>query len=243
MPQPLCPRALSRTILVLSLLLVGGLAGAFAVGQTLERRAADPATSATTAESPAGRWVAAHTAADGIGTWWDIRPNGTLTMFLGAAATAHVSHTADILTVPSGKPDGSTIALEFRITGNIMNLKRPGERDTIFTREGPAPKPSDPLLGRWRPSPPAVYSEDPELAARQKVTTLGVYLFQPDGTQIVRIPFTSREGTWDAAAHTLTLAGEAHAFTYRPTAEALILLDTSDNQKTGTFLPDPLFPQ
>jgi hypothetical protein len=162
-------------------------------------------------------------------------------MYIGAAVTAPVSHTANILTVPGSA--GNTLALDYRITGNILNLKRPGDPDTLFTRDGPAPKPSDPLLGRWRPNPPAAYSPNPQLAARQKAMTSGVYIFSADNTQTVRIPFVSRTGTWDAASHTLKLEGDTHTYSFNRTATNLVLGQPPDNTKTGTYIPDPVFPQ
>jgi hypothetical protein len=164
-------------------------------------------------------------------------------MYIGAAVTAHVTHTATTLTVPSGAADNSTIPLDYKITGNLMNLKRPGDPDTFFTREGPAPKPSDPLLGRWRPNPPATYSPNPQLAARQHAMTTGVYVFHPDNTQTVRVPFLSRTGTWDPAAHTFMLDGDAHAYSFTRTANGLTLGQPPDNTRTETYLPDPLIPQ
>jgi hypothetical protein len=155
-----------------------------------------------------------------------------------------VTHTADTLHVPSGKPDGSTIALDYKITGNILNLKRPGDPDTLFTRDGVAPKPSDPLLGRWRPNPPSSYSDNPQLAERQKAMTRGVFVFSADDTQIVRIPFTARNGTWDAVEHTLKLEGDVRMFTFVRTADGLTIGQPPPNaEKTASYVRDPLFPQ
>jgi hypothetical protein len=162
-------------------------------------------------------------------------------MYIGAVVTAPVTHTADTLNVPGS--GGNRLTLDYRITGNILNLKRPGDPDTLFTRDGTAPKPSDPLLGRWRPNPPANYSSDPKMAARQKTMTSGVYIFSADNTQTVRIPFVSRTGTWDAAAHTIKLEGESQTFSFNRTAAGLVLGQPSDNTKTGTYIPDPVFPQ
>lgn len=207
--------------------------------QTLRHHAAAESNDAL----PTGRWLSSSISRGGIGSWWDFRPDGTLSMFLGPAVTAHVTHNATTVNVPSGLADGSTIALDYRITGNILNLKRPGEPDTLFTREGPAPRPSDPLLGRWRPNPPATYSPNPQLAARQKAMTLGVYVFHPDNTQTVRIPFLSRDGTWDAASHTFRLEGDAHTYSFQRSGQTLTLGQPPDNARMQTYVPDTLFPQ
>lgn len=231
-PRPKTTRALALLLLAVTL-------PAFA--QTLQPH---PAPSSTPPpNTPIGRWLAEHTSSGGIGSWWDFRADGTLTMYIGAAVTAHVTHTATTLTVPSGTPGPATTALDYKITGNLMNLKRPGDPDTLFTREGPAPKPSDPLLGRWRPNPPATYSPNPQLAARQHAMTTGVYVFNPDGTQTVRVPFLSRTGTWDPAAHTFKLDGDAHTYSFTRTENGLTLGQPPDNTRTETYLRDPLFPQ
>jgi len=197
----------------------------------------------TPPNTPIGRWVTEHISAGGIGSWWDFRADGTLTMYIGAAVTAPVTHNANTLNVPAGTPNGDTIALDYKITGNILNLKRPGDPDTLFTRIGPAPKASDPLLGRWRPNPPATYSPNPQLAARQKAMTTGVYVFNPDNTQTVRIPFLSRTGTWDPAAHTFKLEGDPHSYTFTRTAQGLGLAQPPDGIRTETYITDPVFPQ
>jgi hypothetical protein len=223
------------------------LAAAFADAQTLEHHPApqhqnQQLNSATNIPNiPTGRWVSEHTSSGGIGTWWDFRPDGTLTMYIGAAVTAPVTHTTDTLNVAGSA--GNKLVLDYKITGNILNLKRPGDPDTLFTRDGPAPKPSDPLLGRWRPNPPATYSPNPQMAARQKAMTTGVYIFGSDNTQTVRIPFVSRTGTWDAAAHTIKLEGENQTFSFNRTGTGLVLGQPPDNTKTGTYIPDPVFPQ
>ena len=225
------------------------LPAAFALTQSLERHTAPrsqvrrQSSQRDVADRPTGRWISQHTSAGGIGTWWDFRPDGTLTMYLGAAVTAPVTHTADTLSAPGSGPGEGRLTLDYRITGNILNLKRPGDPDTLFTRDGRAPKPSDPLLGRWRPNPPASYSSNPELAARQRAMTTGVYIFSADNTQTVRIPFVSRAGTWDAAAHTIKLEGEDHAYTFHRTATGLVLGQPPDSSKTGTYVRDPVFPQ
>jgi len=193
--------------------------------------------------TPIGRWVAEHVSAGGIGSWWDFRADGTFTMYIGAAVTAHVTHNANTLNVPAGTKDGGTIALDYKITGNILNLKRAGDPDTFFTRIGPAPKPSDPLLGRWRPNAPSTYSPNPELAARQKAMTTGVYVFNADNTQTVRIPFISRTGTWDPAGHTFKLEGDAHSYAFTRTEKGLTLAQPPDGIKTDTYITDPVFPQ
>ncbi len=102
--------------------------------------------------------------------------------------------------------------------------------------------PSDPLLGRWRPNPPATFSANPTVATYQKAMANGLYVFAPDNTQSLRIPFTSRTGTWNPAAHTLQLQGDTRTYTFSRTGTKLTLGQPPDNKKTDTYAPDPLFP-
>jgi len=198
---------------------------------------------APAADSPTGRWITTHISSGGVGSWWDFRHDGTLTLFIGAAVTAKISHTLTHVTVPSGEPAGGTITLEYTITGKLLNMKRPGDRDTLFTREGQPPKPSDPLLGRWRPNPPATYSENASFAARQKALTMGVYIFSADDNQTVRIPFTTRTGTWDAATHSFHLEGDQQSYHYTRVPEGLKIGLPPDETRSDTLIHDKAFPE
>ena len=62
----------------------------------------------TTAGSPVGHWLSDQISTGGIGSWWDFRPDGAVTMSIGAAVTSHVSHTA---TLPPGTVDGPPLTL------------------------------------------------------------------------------------------------------------------------------------
>jgi hypothetical protein len=194
------------------------------------------------ADSPVGRWVAEHPSTGGIGSWWDFRPDGQVTMYVGAIASSHVTHTADTVTLPSGTVNGPPLVLNYKVTGETLTLIKAGEPDVTFTRIGSAPKPSDLLLGRWRPNPPAEQSQNQTVAAYQKAMANGLYVFAADNTQSVRIPFTSRTGTWSAQSHVLQIQGLPHAYTFRRQGAKLVLSQPSDAQKIDTYLPDPLFP-
>jgi hypothetical protein len=202
-----------------------------------------PLHAAPAADSPNGHWITTHISQGGIGSWWDFRPDGTLTLSIGAAVTAKVTHTATHVTAPSGDRAGGTITLEYTITGDTLRMHRPGDRDATFTRLGPAPNAADPLLGRWRPDPPPTYSENPQLATRQRALTHGLYVFTADGNQTVRIPFTLRDGKWDASTHTFRLEGDDHSFHYDRTPQGLKIGLPPDGSRTDTLVPDTAFPE
>ena len=80
-----CPTVICAAVLC-ALLLIGF--HAFAQTET-------PATA-----TPVGHWVAEHVSTSGIGSWWDFRPDGTLTMHVGAIVTSPITRSGDTFTSP-----------------------------------------------------------------------------------------------------------------------------------------------
>jgi hypothetical protein len=191
-------------------------------------------------DTPVGHWVAEHTSNGGIGSWWDFRPDGTLTMHIGAIVTSPITRSGDTLTSPPATVNGPPIKVTFHIDGDTLHLQSPDTPEQILTRIGPAPSAADPLLGRWKPLPPATPSTDPTIAAQQKLMTNAILVFSADNTESVRIPFTSVEGTWDATAHTFHLANQTAAFTFQRTGAKLTLGQPPDGHKVDTYVPDPI---
>jgi hypothetical protein len=109
-----------------------------------------------------------------------------------------------------------------------------------LTRIGPAPSADDPLLGKWKPLPPATPSNDANIAAQQKLMTNAILVFSADNTETVRVPFTSLEGTWDATAHTFHLLNQPATvtFTFELTGQKLSLGQPPDGRKSDTYVPD-----
>jgi hypothetical protein len=194
----------------------------------------------TPADTPVGHWVAEHTSKGGIGSWWNFRPDGTLTMFIGAAVTSPITRFGDTFTEPSGTTTGAPVKVTFHVDGETLHLKSADTPDRTFTRVGPAPSATDPLLGKWKPNPSDTLSTDPNVAAQQKLLLNAIFAFAADNTQSVRIPFTSFEGTWDATAHTFHLKNQTTNFTFARTGTKLTLGQPPDGKMTDTYLPDPI---
>ncbi len=201
--------------------------------------AQQPAT-AETPTTPVGRWVAEHPSSGGIGSWWDFRANGTLTQYVGAMVTSHVTRSGDTLIMPSGQDGTPAIQAKIRIAENTLYINA-NNAEVSFTRVGPAPSTSDPLLGKWRPIAPKVASHDPKSAALEKAQANTLYVFSADGTETVRVPFTSRKGTWNAEAHTFQLQDQPAVYSFQLSGTKLLLGQPPDNKKTDTYLPDPIF--
>jgi hypothetical protein len=196
----------------------------------------------TSPNSPIGHWLSNQISTGGVGSWWDFRPDGTLSMSIGAAVTSHVSHTATTVTLPPDTVSGPPLTLNYKVEGSTLTLTKAGDPNTLFTRVGPPPVPSDPLLGRWRPNPPATPSPNHTIAQYQQAMANGLYIFSPDNTQSVRIPFTTHTGTWNASAHTFKLEGDPKTYTFSRTGKKLTLVGPTGAQDTHTYSPDPLFP-
>ena len=189
---------------------------------------------------PVGHWVAEHPSNGGIGSWWDIRPDGTLTMHIGAIVTSPITRSGDTFTSPPVTVNGPPIKVTFRIDGDTLHLRSPDTPEQTLTRIGPAPSASDPLLGKWRPLPPDTPSTDPNIAAQQKAMANAILFFSADNTESVRVPFTALEGTWDATAHTFHLANQTSSFTFQRTGAKLTLSLPPDGHKTDIYIPDPI---
>jgi hypothetical protein len=194
----------------------------------------DPAT-------PTGHWVAERPSNGGIGSWWDFRSDGTLTLHFGAMVTTPVKRAGDVLTMPSATVSGPPGEVSFHVEGDTLRLSAANGQELKYTRIGEPPSPSDPLLGKWRPVQPATPSADPNRAALDKVSRDAVYVFAADGTESVRIPFGSREGTWNLAAHTFRFVNETVVYSFSFSGPKLVLGQPPDGKMTDTYLPDPLF--
>jgi hypothetical protein len=161
-------------------------------------------------------------------------------MRIGAIVTSPITRSGNTFTSPPATLNGPPIKVTFRIEGDTLHLQSPDTPEQILTRIGAAPSAADPLLGKWKPLPPATPSTDPDIAAHQKLMTNATLVFSADNTESVRVPFTALEGTWDATAHTFHLANQTASFTFQRTGAKLTLGQPPDGHKTNTYIPDPI---
>jgi hypothetical protein len=191
-------------------------------------------------ETPIGHWVAEHPSQSGIGSWWDFRSDGTFTMHIGAVVTFPITRSGNSFTSPPATTTGPPITVTYHVDADILHIESPNAPEQTFTRIGSAPSATDPLLGKWKPIPPANPSPDPSLAAQQKVMANATLAFSADNTESLRVPLTSSEGTWSASTHTFQLEHVATSYSYQRTGLKLSLGQPPDNKKTDTYLPDPI---
>src|SRR5260370_2027129 len=144
-------------------------------------------------DTPVGHWVAEHPSNGGIGSWWDFRPDGTLTMHIGAIVTSPLTRSGDTFTSPPVTVNGPPIKVTYRIEGDTLHLQSLDTPEQVLTRIGPAPSAADPLLGKWKPLPPATPSTDPNIAAREKLMTNATLVFSADNTHSLRVHFNALE--------------------------------------------------
>jgi hypothetical protein len=192
-------------------------------------------------DAPIGRWIAEYPSKGGVCSWWDFRADGTLTMRVGNAITAPIKRSgSDTFIAPAPAADDPPVQVTFHVEGDTLRLKSANVPEQTLVRVGPAPSATDPLLGRWKPVPPANLSSDIDVADRQKAFAKALFIFSPDNTESVRAPFTSYEGKWDASTHTFHLENQNSAFTYQKTGNKLTLSLPPDGKRTDTFVPDPI---
>jgi hypothetical protein len=214
----------------------------FAIVCALLLSAADCSAWAQTppTDTPVGHWVAEHVSNAGIGSWWDFRPDGTLTMHIGAIVTSSITRSGDTFTSPPVTVNGPPIKVTYHVDGDTLHLQSPDTPEQTLSRIGPAPSAADPLLGKWKPLPPATLSTDPNIAAQQTLMTNATLVFSADNTESIRVPFKALEGTWDAAGHTFRLSNQTSTFSFQRTGSKLTLGQPPDGHKTDTYIPDPI---
>lgn len=226
------------------LLLAAGAAGFFSAPKQLPAQAVTP-----TSAGIVGSWVAEHRSQGGIGSRWQFRPDGTLTMWIGAMVDSPYTLEGDRLTLhprstaPDAKPQVSKIALH----GDKLCLSptESGPPENCLTRVGTA-TPEAPLLGSWKPeeitatAPPSETAEQKqqrETAAR--IYKEALWTFTPAGILKLRIPFRSFEGTWDKAAQTfsVTMQGKKTEGKFHLEGDKLVL-SQADGKTGDTYLRD-----
>jgi hypothetical protein len=142
--------------------------------------------------------------------------------------------------MPSGQAGSPPVEVKFRVEDNILYLYA-NNTETSFNRISHAPSATDPLLGKWKPSPFKTPKSDPNAAALEKAQANALYVFSADGTESLRIPFGTREGTWDAASHTFKFKNQSTTYTFQLSGSKLLLGQPPDNTKTDSYLPDTIF--
>jgi TonB family protein len=203
-----------------------------------------PSSLVTDSHSPVGRWVAEHPSKGGIGSWWEFRADGTLTMYFGVTVDNHIDRSGDTFMTPSGVAGGERVRAKYTIANNVLSIDTGASSPATYSRIGTAPNASDPLIGSWRPLPsPAYAGDDPNMAIMQKVmTTKGMLVFTPDSMEYLRVPLGTREGSWDDQSHTFRIRDDSVAYSFDRKDSKLLLGQPPNGKEVDSYLPDPLSP-
>jgi TonB family protein len=202
-----------------------------------------PAQTPTT-PFPVGRWVAEHPSTGGIASWWEFRPDGTLTLTFGVMVDSHIDRSGTTFMSPSGMVGGAPVRNTYTVRNNVLTIDQGTGHPATYARIGVQPSPTDPLIGAWRPLPdPNNPPTDPNAAILQQVmTTKGLFVFTPDSTEHLRIPFGTREGSWDAQSKTFRTQGDPATYTFTQQGAKLMLAQPPNGSQLDSYVPDPLSP-
>ena len=160
-------------------------------------------------------------------------------MHIGAMVTLSITRSGETFTSPSGTTNGAPTTVTFHVDNDTLHIKAPDTPEQSFSRIGPAPSAADPLLGKWKPIPPATPSTDPNIAAQQKAVADAILIFSADKTESIRIPYSNYTGAWDAATHTFHINNQP-ACTFQRAGAKLILGQPPGGHKTDTYIADPV---
>ncbi|MGH7267234.1 MAG: DUF5640 domain-containing protein [Candidatus Rokuibacteriota bacterium] len=164
------------------------------------------------AETLVGRWDAEARSRGGLGTWWQFRADGTVSMSLGAMVDDRYRIDGEELTLLPDTAHAADQTVTMRITGDTLTAA-----GQTMRRVGGA-SPGDPphVRGVW------TYPHYTGIPAYVELTR--------DGRHLLRIPMVTQEGRFTRIGRTLRIAwtsGDVVSMAIRLVDETLILQDGS----------------
>ena len=178
------------------------------------------AVMALPAAAQTGVWLPTQIPANGIGSWWELRADGSTIRYWGALAEAHYRFDGTYLTViPGGdRKDRPRFRLRFDRDRMYSRADQTDAPEAEYRRVGPA-VPHSPLIGQWAsvaapqtgtPTMPGMTHPPADLPSFRTFTADGLYQ--------VRIVYNTRQGHWDAVSQTIKFDGESdQPFTLKET--------------------------
>jgi TonB family protein len=207
-----------------------------------------PPTHVADTHFPVGRWIAENPSKGGIGSWWEFRADGTLTMYFGVMVNDHIDRSGDTFMMPSGMAGGEPVRARYTISNGVLSIDTGASQSTTYSRIGTSPNPTDLLIGSWRPLPrTANVGGDPNFAKnyaimQQVMSTKGLLVFTPDGMQYLRVPLGTREGTWDDHANSFHIQDDPVTYAFGRMNSKLVLGEPPNGRDMASYVPDPLPP-
>jgi hypothetical protein len=178
------------------------------------------AVMALPAAAQTGVWLPTQTSANGLGSWWELRADGSTIRYWGALAEAHYSFDGTYLTViPSGdRKDRPRFRLRFDRDRMYSRADQTDAPEAEYRRVGPA-VPHSPLIGQWASVAAPEMGKSAMPGMTGPPTDLPSFrTFTADGLYQVRIAYNTRQGHWDAVSQTIKFDGESdQPFTLKET--------------------------
>ncbi len=160
-----------------------------------------------------GHWVSADRSKGGIGSMWEFKSDGSLTMSPGTLVDMPYRISGDKLILPPGTThaDAKPQTFSFRVEGNTL-YETPDEpasdrskKELRFTRVSAAKQGDPPIVGTWkltfdeRAVPSTASPASAEQRGREIILRNTVHTYTRDGVLKLRIPFTAIPGTYNVA--------------------------------------------
>jgi hypothetical protein len=172
------------------------------------------------AAAQTGVWLPTQIPSNGLASWWELRPDGSITRYWGAFAEAHYSFDGTYLTViPAGdRKDRPRFRLRFDGDRMYSRADQSDAPEAEYRRVGPA-VPNSPLIGQWASVAAPVTGKPAMPGMSHPPTDLPSFrTFTADGLYQVRIVYNTRQGHWDAISRTIKFDGESdQTFTLKET--------------------------
>lgn len=160
-----------------------------------------------------GRWVSANRSKGGIGSMWEFKSDGSLTMSPGTLVDMPYRISGDKLILPPGttNADAKPQIFSFRVEGNTL-YETPDEpasdrskKELKFTRINAAKQGDPPIVGTWKLNfeestvPSTASPASAEQRGREIILRNMIHTYTRDGALKLRIPFTAIPGTYNVA--------------------------------------------
>ena len=209
-----------------------------------------PVNQQNSSSSVAGTWVAEHRSMGGIGSLWVFHPDGTLSMSAGAMVDMPYKLEGVTLTLPPGTtgPDAKPQVSKVSFPGDQMCMTVEDAKGPLcFTRIGSPHPGAAAIVGKWKPIPhqqfpangPGTLQDEKQKEMARKAFQGATWIFTPDGTLKLRIPFRTDQGSWDKATRSFSLsyAGAQISGKFRLEAGKLVLTQP-DGKSEDTYVRD-----
>ncbi len=163
-------------------------------------------------------------------------------MYVGVIASSPYSLNGDLLTRPGTGDNGADGFWKVRFEGEKMYMKPQsvgvGEPEMAYTRIGVKPSGNSPIVGEWKNVTAPTLTGDSRRDSMQKIAVSDKLLFTAEGTEYLRIPFRSAEGTWNRSDQAFQVTGEPGTHHFDLAGGKLVLSQPPNDNATDAYLPD-----